>query len=287
MEGKKISTNETYIIPANVVFFLYDPIEVDKQFIPQSTTGLSAGMTIEDAILQGLCETIERDSYIVYYRNQLKTQTVKLDSIKNSNLLNLINELSLKNIKIHIKYLKNETQVYVMHCVTEDVSGEFPIYTHGVGASTNPEVAIIRAITEAIQMRVSQIEVNKNYEQFKDDSSFEAYMTWGNGDKLKVGNLLHEDGDEIVLLSSLKFSNYSSLKEEILDIVNTLDKSGYDVYVCNLSRNDTPAYVVRVIIPGYQDGIHAFNRITHRMKKLPELLNQDCRVPLFDEVLFT
>lgn len=257
------------------------------QFIPQSTTGLSAGMTIEDATLQGLCEIIERDSYIVYYRNQLRAQTIKLDKVCNSNLSSLISELDSKNVKLHLKYLKNETQVYVVHCVTEDINGEFPIFTHGVGASTNPEIAIIRAVTEAIQMRVSQIEVNRHIEQFREDSSFEAYIAWGNGESNKVGNLLHKNGDEIVRLSELDYKQYSSIKEEILEIVKVIEDNRYEVYVCNLSRKDSPANVVRVIIPGYQDGIHAFNRITKRMTLLPQYLKQERRKPLFDATLFT
>lgn len=286
VETRRLKDNQSFWIPANAVFFQYIPMRKEMQFLPQSTTGLSTGLTIEDAVLQGLMEVIERDAYIIYYRNQLMCDSIVLDNFKNTHLKMLLMNLETHNIKVHLKYLRNETSVHVIHCVTEDLNKEFPIFTHGAGASTDPEIAIIRAITEAIQMRISQIEVNNNIEQFQGDESYVPYITWGNGEKEKIGCFLQHEGDPMIKLSQLEESQFNSLKEEILYIVRELSDIGYDVYTCNLSREDCSAKVVRVIVPGYQDGVHSSTRITKRMEMLPKYLGQKVRVPLFSEALF-
>lgn len=287
VESKRLHDSKDILIPANIVFFEYRPKRIEMQFMPQSTTGLASGLTIEDAILQGLIEIIERDSYLVYFRKQLNCANVILDNIYNSNLKNLILRLNGKGIICHLKFLKNETDVIVIHCVSEDKSGEFPVFTHGVGASTNPEIACIRAITEAVQMRVSQIEVANNYKQFAGNMDYIPYMTWGRGEKNRIGTLLTESSDSKINLSEIISMEFDSISDEIFYIENQLHTRGYETYVCNLSRDDCCCKVVRVVVPGYQDGIYTNLHKTKRFTELPLFLNQNCREGLFEEGIFT
>ncbi|WP_367376185.1 YcaO-like family protein [Lentilactobacillus kefiri] len=62
--------------------------------------------------------------------------------------------------------------VYVVHCTTEDEEKHFPIYTHGAGASLNILVAISRAITECVQLRTSQLKIEKHKELFTKDLEY-------------------------------------------------------------------------------------------------------------------
>ncbi|MEW5323766.1 YcaO-like family protein [Geobacillus thermoleovorans] len=287
VESRRLSDFKKVLIPANVVFFLYHPAMIELQFIPQDTTGLASGLNIEEAILQGLLEVIERDSYSIYYRNQLPASTISLEGIKDTQLSQLVQNIENQNIQLHLKWLKNDLSVYVVHCTTEDKNGDFPIFTHGSGASLNPYVAVTRAITECVQLRTSQIEINKQKEHFLEDKEYEAYLEWGNGNKEYVGNLLCKENDSVVYLNQLPNYSTGSFKKDIEMIVREIKMVGHETYVCDLSRSDNPIKTVRVVVPGFQTTDDSLRRITERMKTLPAKLGLNHLNPLFDKPLFS
>lgn len=273
VQGINLGKNRREYVPANAVFFIYHPtVEKEAQFIPQDTTGLASGGTIEEAIYQGLCEVIERDSYAIYYRQNLPCSTIDLSDISDSRMIYLVHELEKKNICLHLKYLKNDTDVIVVHAVLEDKDGNYPIYTHGAGASLHPVIAAQRAITEAIQLRVSQSVIKKFSTQEEFITSKNPYITWGRGESSEFSNLLHSPEDDVISLLDITNHSTKNLKENIYKIVNNLSKMNYSVYVVNLSRTDNPIYTVRVIVPGFQSTDDTMRRITDRMFQLPNKL---------------
>jgi ribosomal protein S12 methylthiotransferase accessory factor len=62
VRGSRIGGGEPVWIPANAVFFPYEPRPLTA-FFAANTNGLAAGETVEDAICHGLLECIERDAY--------------------------------------------------------------------------------------------------------------------------------------------------------------------------------------------------------------------------------
>ncbi|PFU61942.1 YcaO-like family protein [Bacillus thuringiensis] len=286
VESIDLFTFEKILVPANAVLFIYSPESNDLQIIPQDTTGLASGLNIEEAILQGILEVIERDAYAIYYRNQLTAKTLLIQNIQNAKLMNLIRDLNDNHVKLHLKYLETDTPVYVVHCVSEDMTGNFPIFTHGAGAALNIETAIMRAITEAVQLRTSQIEINDNKEYFSNDTEYEAYFEWGNGNLTYVGSLLSSETDPTIEASKLKDLSSHNFKKDIMNIVEHLNDNDYKVLVSDLTRKDNPISTVRVIIPGFQSTDDTLNRLTSRMTSLPQKLGLKVRDTPFDKPFF-
>lgn len=283
IEGVNLKNGNKTLIPANAVFFLYNPEEKEKQFMPQDTTGLASGATIEEAIYQGICEIIERDAYAIYYRQQLEAKNIDVDTIDDFEILNLIRELKQKNIILHIKHLTTDNQVYVIHCTTEDVTGKFPVYTHGAGASLNPKIAIERAITECIQLRVTQVLMREN----KSFSDNDPYMKWGEGNKDWCKCFLNKENLKISF-KELKNIEMEDVLENIKLIVKSISDANLNVYVVNLSRKDSPLKTVRVIIPGYQILDDSLRRNTKRMFEIPKKLGYKTSAKeLFDKPFFS
>lgn len=284
---KNLNDNLNYYVPSNCVFFVYHPTKNAFNFIPQETTGLASGMEISEAILQGMLEVIERDAYTIYYRNQIKPVTITASSIYDKRIQEMIYNLEINNIKVHLKYLKNDTGVYVIHCVTEDKSGKRPVYTHGAGASLNPMIAISRAITECVQLRVSQIKVLKNRALFENDPEYIPYISWGEGNKKDVAVFLDEKADCKISMARLPDLSSKNIDKDIQFITENLSKRGYKVLVANLSRSDNPLSTVRVLIPGFQPADDTLRRISKRMTGLPKFLNYPIPSKLFERNLFS
>lgn len=270
--AKNIRSFENVLVPSNIVYFVYAPKDLSKEFIPQDTTGLASGMEIEDAVLQGMQEIIERDAYAVYFRGRFTPYRIDISTIEDNTINKMINWLFKKDVQIFLTYLKTDIESYVVHCVTYSKDGEFPIYTHGAGASLNPNIAIARAITECIQLRVSQIKVYKNKELFADDPEYIPYLTWGKGEEIALSSLLNV-GTKISLKNMPNLER-KSVFEDIETLVNSLHDLGYETYVANLSREDNRMKTVRVIIPGLQPADDTLRLNLDRFRCVSKMLKQ-------------
>ncbi len=246
--GKDLTNDQILFIPANIVFFPYLK-ESKFHFISYSTTGLSANSTRERAILQGLLEVIERNSYALTHKALLSVIDLEHDVMGPSKSLQ--DYLSKFYIKTHLTLLPNSFGINVVHCTLEDQKGNYPIFTHGAGASLDIETAIKRAITEAIQLRTSQI-------LLKEDSGFDKLdnipnREWGIGNKEFVSPFLNNASNEKKRVSEIKSLATNNTYLDIIKIRDLLKKEGYNIYYVDLTREDIKVPAVRVIVPGLQD----------------------------------
>ncbi|MGQ5708850.1 YcaO-like family protein [Lactobacillus sp. PSON] len=263
---KNIFTDIDVLIPAS---FIYFPFQSSSAYIMQTvqdTTGLACGQSIQNAILKGMLEVIERDAYTIYFKSQLPANDIDIVSIKNKDLCLLIKELYQQGYKVHLKYLKTDLPTYIIHCVLENIEQTYPIFTHGSAAALNIYEACLSAINECLQLRISQIELRESVDDLNSllNSDVKPYVTWGLGHKNKIGNLLNSAPK----INCNEYPNLhkGSIKKDIDFLTRSLNDLGYQVYVANLTRNDVKVPCVRVIIPGYQpldDG----SRVTKRLSK--------------------
>lgn len=127
----------------------------------------------------------------------------------------------------------------------------FPIYTHGAGASLNIENAMLRAITESVQLRTSQL-LLKEYEAIDEEVNI-ANKEWALGNKQYVEPFLNSKSNKEKKASSYINLESNSIQTDIEKIRNNLSLCGYDIFYVNLTREDTLVPAVKVIVPGLQD----------------------------------
>lgn len=270
--GKNLKNNNDTLIPANVVFFPYIR-DKNLHFTSQTTTGLAAGTTLNEAILQGILEIIERNYYSTLYRNNDINKEICDIELLNIASLNIpwLNSV-YKNFKLNLTLLSKKYGVYVVHCVLESKK-KFPKATHGSGAALDLGIAIRRAICEAFQLRTSQIILENTGEIMQKE--YIAYKEWGYGNEDYYSIFLNkQERNKVIYNVENMPTNNISLK--LLN--DSLNKVGYEVFFYDLSRKDVPLKSVRVIIPGMQDIDNEFNKIT-RSLTAKEIINR--------KVLFT
>ena len=271
VETIDLYTREKWWVPKNSVFFPYIPKNMKHLFMLSDTTGIASGLTLEESIFQGLLEIIERDSYAIYYRNNMQSDCIEIDGTE---YVSDFIKKHLKNngIDIHLKYLENDLGVHVVHCTLE--SKEYPIYTHGSGAALDPSIAINRSITEAIQLRTSQIKLLK-IDNHKELLEFQAYYSWGIGKKEFVGQLLEQHNDSRIKQQELKDYSTGSFEGDLNIITEKLNTLGYQVLIANLSRKDNDVNTVKVIVPGFQKIDNTNRVVSQRNFTLPKKMGKD------------
>jgi ribosomal protein S12 methylthiotransferase accessory factor len=118
-----------------------------------STNGLASGNTWTEAALHGLYEVVERDAL---YR-ALDRDVVGIDpgSVPGETCAELIDRIRSADASLGLSAVMNQFGVPVM--AAQIWSRDFPVLATGSGAHASPEVAAIRAITEAAQSRLTGI----------------------------------------------------------------------------------------------------------------------------------
>ena len=136
--------------------------EISMLALNISTNGLASGNTLDEALIHGLYELIERHCIIEYMKLEVeerKARALDLATIQNvphlEELMKRIDEggLNLVARAIHGPLGIPVFRAFVQEKNPIDRSLGFP----GFGAHYLPEVALSRAITEAIQSRVTSI----------------------------------------------------------------------------------------------------------------------------------
>jgi len=248
IEATNISDKKKTLIPANIVYFPYVADE-KYHFSSYSTTGLSANSSIDKAISQGLLEIIERNCYALTHKALLRV--VDLENDMNNLAKNLEMKLIENQIKANYTLLSNSFGAYVVHCTLEDLKNNFPIYTHGAGASLNIEKAMLRAITEAVQLRTSQI-LLKEYGEINEEVN-KANKEWALGNKKYVCPFLNSKSNTQKKASSYLNLETDNVQADIKKLSNNLALYGYESFYVDLTREDILVPAVKVIVPGLPD----------------------------------
>jgi ribosomal protein S12 methylthiotransferase accessory factor len=125
-----------------------------------STNGLASGNHILEAVSHGLCEIIERDANTLWNRLDriARDQTqISLDTIDDGACCGILQRLEATGFDVTVWETTSDTGVPAFFCVlTDTVQHQAHI---GVGSGCHParNIALSRALTEAVQVRTTYI----------------------------------------------------------------------------------------------------------------------------------
>jgi ribosomal protein S12 methylthiotransferase accessory factor len=128
-------------------------------FIYSTTNGLASGNTYEEALCHGLYELIERDCESEFViRPNIDVQKIDPATIRAPHLIELMTRLNYKEVKLDLYDMTNDMQIPAYMAYLHDLTGVRlgGIY-RGAGCHFSDVVALSRAITEAIQSRLTII----------------------------------------------------------------------------------------------------------------------------------
>ena len=237
---------EEVFVSANAVYHPYDsPGQCQKLFL-SNTNGLASGNVLEEAILHGLLEVIERDAIsTAQFTRDLGKEIVLTE--EEGYLYEISRKFKDSGIDLKIWLVPTDTGIPTIIAATDDVKLKDPaLLVMGAGSHLKPEIAVARAITEAAQSRVVQIQ------GAREDTDREGFIRSVGYDRMKRLNWFwFEEGEKISLSEVQDFSKRSPA-ENIGVILEKLKGLTEKVLVVNLSREEVAVPVVRVIIPGFE-----------------------------------
>ncbi len=254
-----VGRNIPVLVPATAVYHpFYD--ESGPLFINNSC-GLASGTNLLEAVIQALCEVIERDALSLAMASNV-FRSVPIETINSALCRALITNFHKANIHVTIKEITTNLGVPCFVACSDDRSLRNSFYLNGgYGCHVNRDKALTRAIVELAQSRATII-----------SGAREDIPSMRNGDgsdydKIRrINYRWFEDVEPIQFYTQLPTYNFNNLWEEfnwLLDCVQTAGLPG--PIVADLTRPEVKIPVVRVLVPGLECWYQDHKRIGQRL----------------------
>ena len=206
------------------------------------SNGCAAGNTMEEAILQGFLELVERDAYAIWWYNRLQVPQIDLDKLGDSYIRDLRAGFASMNRDVWALDVTNDIGIPVVVAVAHWKEGDEEFIEVAAGAHFDPRVAALRAMTELNQFLAIDRLKGRPAPMEGEES--------GDPLPLRKHPYLKPKGKSSFARSP--FKKFSSLdrREQVLACVKHMARKGFDFLVLDQTRPDVEAPVVRVIVPG-------------------------------------
>lgn len=246
-EGYELFRGCPVWVPACEAFYPYKPT-TDLQLYRFHTNGLAAGNTLEEAILHGLFELIERDAWSIAEFNEYANADVEIDE-PGTEAARLLEMFADAGIEIHLKDLTSDIGIPTIGAAADDVRTKDPeMLVIGVGTHLDPEIACVRALTEVAQSRTTHkhgAKINARLQKQVQDMGYEAMK--------RANRMWFSPSGKTVRLSEIPNRASEYVLDDIETVLGALMDRGFDMVVCkDLTRPEFGVPVVRMTVPGLE-----------------------------------
>jgi len=226
-------------LPTSLLYFFYG----GPASFHADSNGCAAGNTLEEAIVQGFLELVERDAYAIWWYNRSQRAEVDLSQFNDSYVRDLQTQLAETGRKLWVLDVTSDlgipTYVAILHWMQNGKENiEF-----GSGAHFDPRIAVLRTLTELNQFLSIGLMGGGTGEK----SSLDGYTPL----RLRDHPFLTPSGNPTVQPGfGAKAVPLGNTREQVDACVDIARSADLDFLVLNQTRPDIEVPVVRVIVPG-------------------------------------
>jgi len=211
-----------------------------------SSNGLAGGNSLTEAAIHGLCEVIERDSTAHWQalgRGSRESSRIDPVTITDPDCVALLERLEDSGFAVGLWSTTGVTGIASFHAAILDRRNRDGHPGAGDGCHLSPSIAILRALTEAAQTRLTYIAGTR------DDLDPEEYRLAQRRDRRKRHEAL------LAGKASLDFRDFADLSGttlagDLATIIERLALAGRVAYAVDLSQPEIGLPVVRCVVPG-------------------------------------
>ncbi len=213
------------------------------------SNGCAAGNTLEEAILQGFFELVERDAFAIWWYNRLRKPGVDLESFGDEYLACAPDYYRENHRDMWVLDLTSDIGIPVFVALSRRNDSETEDIIYGAGAHTDPHVAVLRAVCEMNQCLTWVPRPGKSPDRYGIDDPM-CLWWWKHG---KLAD--HPHLAPLPVAGRHCGSEYSAphtmdLREDMEWCRGLVEARGMEFLALDQTRPDIGMPVVRVIVPG-------------------------------------
>ena len=227
-------------LPTSLMYFFYGG---GPGTYRADSNGCAAGNTLQEAIVQGFLELVERDAYAIWWYNRLQREEVDLNQFDDSYVRDLHSQLADAGRRLWVLDITSDLGVPTYVAMLHWMQNGHENIEFGSGAHFDSRIALLRTLTELNQFLSIGL------------------MGGGTGEKPSLDgvNPLHlkdypfltpSDKPAAPPDSGSKFGPLENTLQQVEACVEIAKRAGLDFLVLDQTRPDVEVPVVRVIVPG-------------------------------------
>jgi oxazoline/thiazoline synthase len=225
-------------LPTTLLYFFY---RGPAAFLADSN-GCAAGNTLEEAIVQGFLELVERDAYAIWWYNRVQRPEVDLSQFDDSYIRDVRTQFAETGRRLWLLDVTSDLGIPTFVAITHWMQNGQENIEFGSGAHFDARIAALRALTELNQFLSI------------------GFLGGGTGEKSSLDGITPlrlqdhpylTPGAKSAVQSDFgsKF-DHDDTREQVMTCVRVAKQAGLDFLVLDQTRPDIQVPVVRVIVPG-------------------------------------
>lgn len=259
VKGVELNRMEEMWVPASAVFHPYRS-RLDMPLFRTNTNGLASGNVLEEAVFHGLSEVIERDAWSLV--EAVKDTGPLVSGVEDGLAAELLEKFARAEVEVRIKDITSDIGVPTIAAASDDLRLKDPaLLTIGMGTHTSAEVAVLRALTEVAQSRLTQIHGAREDTTTAD---FRREIGYERTKRLNRHWFVDSGTEQF---SQIRSQDSEDFLDDIRLMLKRLEDAGMDrAIVVDLTREEIGVPVVRVIVPGLEMSAVDPDRRGHRWR---------------------
>jgi oxazoline/thiazoline synthase len=240
-----LTTNSFKYLPTAFCYYGY-PLDKGHRFCIGDSNGCAAGSTIEEAILQGFMELVERDCVAIWWYNRLRRPAVDLHSFQDPYLEALLDFFQERNCELWVLDITNDLNIPTFAAIARYTDKPSERIMLGFGTHFDPKVGILRAVTELNQSFA--MDYQRTEMQVYDNPDKEYWIK--NATLKNQPYLIPREDSPLMVCDDYCQYHTNDLKLDVLKCIEIAAAHDMETLVLDQTQPDVQLNVVKVIVPG-------------------------------------
>lgn len=261
VEGYSLTRDTDVYVPACFVYVPYHFLSRREFVTVPISTGLACGTSREEAVLRGIYEVVERDSFSITWLNRMPMPRLSIDNHRSADLATVMERFREVGLDLCLNLATTDLQIPVVITLALDNSGAGPASVIAARADFDIEYAITRSLEETAQTRLWAKQLVRDKPDFAPKPGFGNIVSGEDHVRLFANPDMRQhlrfltDAPYGANPGSLEPPPQEGVTARVARCVSILASSGYEVIAVDVTTSDVAEvgfHVVRVLIPGLQ-----------------------------------
>lgn len=275
VKGVEITNKRDAWVPAQKAFLGMRLLNGELPHLQWLSTGLACGSSYHRALIGGIYEVVERDSFMLTWQLRLHGTRIVIDQIKNPSLEKLythINNYIVGDDKLFIYDISRTNGIYtVLTFIRNDNPDSYGLIT-SAASDIDPEKALLKSLEELCSTQsfgYSTLLKGENIHLMEKTDVIDLHkhlFYYGTGRNSHEFDFI-DDADLSINLSDMtRHAEGFEDSATLAYIIDLFKKQKRPIYVVDVTRQEIAEcglYVARTVIPGYND-----LEVSHNMRLL-------------------
>ncbi|WP_405612573.1 TOMM precursor leader peptide-binding protein [Streptomyces sp. NBC_00076] len=240
------------MLPTALLYFAtaaerHDPV-AGRRFMHADSNGNAAGSSLEDAVLQGFLELVERDAVALWWYNRTPRPALDLRAGADLWTEELIDVHRGLRREVWALDLTSDFGIPVFAALSRRTDKAAEDIVFGFGAHLDARIALRRALTELNQLLPAAVDARPDGGGYALNDP--ELLHWWRGATTGNQPYLRPASTAARTLADFSFPTGTDLRDDLTAVTAAVRARGLDLLVLDQTRPDVGLPVVKVLVPG-------------------------------------